>query len=184
MNHKPSLAVAAVVAGLLASPALAQSTGHAPAKTEAAHDAHAAPGGVTPGSGGMPMMGQGMMDMMGRDGMSGMGAMMASHVEGRIAFLKTELKITEPQQKLWDAVADAMRTNARGMGGMPGGMAMTGSAATLPDNLATREKTMAAHLEQLRTLKAAVAPLYAALGDEQKKTADELMSGPMGMGRM
>ncbi len=28
---------------------------------------------------------------------------------------------------------------------------------------------------------AAVEPLYAALNDEQKKTADELLMGPMGM---
>jgi len=40
---------------------------------------------------------------------------------------------------------------------------------------------MTAHLEALRKFKAAVDPLYAALGDEQKKTADELLIGPMGM---
>jgi len=54
-------------------------------------------------------------------------------------------------------------------------------AATLPDKLATREKMLAARLEALRKLKAAVDPLYAALSDEQKKTADELIMGPMGM---
>ena len=61
---------------------------------------------------------------------------------------------------------------------------MMGSGATLPDKLANREKTMAARLEQLRKLKATVEPLYAALSDEQKKTADELIFGPMGMGTM
>jgi LTXXQ motif family protein len=40
---------------------------------------------------------------------------------------------------------------------------------------------MNAHLEALRKLKAAADPLYAALSDEQKKTADELLMGPMGM---
>jgi len=38
-----------------------------------------------------------------------------------------------------------------------------------------------AHLEALHRLKAPVEPLYAALSDEQKKTADELLMGPMGM---
>ena len=33
-------------------------------------------------------------------------------------------------------------------------------------------------------LKTALDPLYAALSDEQKKTADEIMPGPMGMGMM
>lgn len=50
-------------------------------------------------------------------------AMMAGHVEGRFAFLKTELKITDAQLPLWNAVADAMRANAKSMSEtMPGGM--------------------------------------------------------------
>ena len=40
---------------------------------------------------------------------------------------------------------------------------------------------MSAHLEALRKFKAAIDPLYAAFSDEQKKTADELLMGPMGM---
>jgi hypothetical protein len=39
---------------------------------------------------------------------------------------------------------------------------------------------LTAHLEALRKLNAAVDPLYTALSDEQKKTADELIMGPMG----
>ena len=136
------------------------------------------PAGAMPGaSAGMPTMGMMQQMMMGQNGMAG-------HVEGRIAFLKVELKITDAQQPLWKAVVDVMRANATSRGGMLNGMAMMGSATTLPDNLAIREKMMAAHLEQLRRLKAAVEPLYAALTDEQKKTADDLMSGPMGMGMM
>jgi hypothetical protein len=57
-------------------------------------------------AGSMPMMGM-MRMMMGQDGMSGMPMMgaMAGHVEGRLAFLKTELKITEAQLPLWNRVA-------------------------------------------------------------------------------
>ena len=136
------------------------------------------PGGMA-GAGDMPMMGM-MRMMMGRDGMSMMGAM-ARHVEGRLAFLKTELKITDAQLPLWNAVADAMRANAKNMGDMAGGMMGGSETATLPDKLAMREKMMTTHLEALRKFKAAVDPLYAALSDEQKKTADELLIGPMGM---
>ena len=135
------------------------------------------PGGM--GGGDMPMMGM-MRMMMGRDGMSMMGAM-ARHVEGRLAFLKTELKITDAQLPLWNAVADAMRANAKSMGDMAGGMMGGSETATLPDKLAMREKMMTAHLEALRKFKAAADPLYAALSDEQKKTADELLISPMGM---
>ena len=61
-----------------------------------------------------------------------------------------------------------------------------------PTALERREKAMTAHLEGVRAVRAAVGPLYAALSDAQKKTADELMAGPMGpmggpmggMGRM
>ena len=136
------------------------------------------PGGM-PGAGDMSMMGM-MRMMMGRDGMSMMGAM-ARHVEGRLAFLKTELKITDAQLPLWNAVADAMRANAKNMGDMAGGMMGGSQTATLPDKLAMREKMITTHLEALRKFKAAVDPLYAALSDEQKKTADELLIGPMGM---
>jgi len=141
----------------------------------------AMPGGPIQGAGGMPMTGM-MRMMMGQEGMSGMATMMAGHVEGRLAFLKTELKITDAQLPLWHAVADAMRANATSMSGMmSGGMMGSGEATTLPAKLASREKMMTAHLDALRRFKAAVDPLYAALSPEQKKTADQLLIGPMGM---
>src|SRR5262249_57794403 len=102
-------------------------------------------------------------------------------VEGRLAFLKTELKITDAQLPLWNAVADAIRANAKTMGDMAGGMMGGSQTATLPEKLAMREKMMAAHLEALRKFKAAAVPLYAALSEEQKKTPDDLLAGPMGM---
>jgi len=162
---------------LIAGPALAQQPQH-DEDHPAAPPPAAGPGmpGGMAGGGDMPMMRM----MMGRDGMSMMGAM-ARHVEGRLAFLKTELKLTDTQLPLWNAVADAMRANAKSMGDMAGGMMGGSQTATLPDKLAMREKMMTAHLEALRRFKAAVDPLYAALSDEQKKTADELMIGPMGM---
>jgi hypothetical protein len=167
----------------MAAPVLAQQQEH-----EQHHPAGTAPatgmqgpgmsGGGIAGAGGMPGM---IRMMMGQDGMG----MMAEHVEGRLAFLKTELKITDAQLPLWNAVADAIRANAKSMSEMMSGGMMGGSqTATLPDKLSMREKMMTAHLEALRKFKAAVDPLYAALSPEQKKTADELLMGPMGMGMM
>jgi len=167
--------------GLLASPALAQQQAHPehhPSATptpEAAMPSQAMPGGSS-------MMG--MMRMMGEGGMGGMPMMaaMAGHVEGRLAFLKTELKVTDAQLPLWNTFAQVVRDNAKAMEDMmPGGMMGAGQSATLPDKLAMREKMITAHLEGLRKLKTAVDPLYAALSDEQKKTADEIMLTPMGM---
>ena len=67
------------------------------------------------------------------------------------------------------------------MGAMSEGMMGSTQGTTLPDKLALREKMMTQHLEALRQFKTAVDPLYAAFSDEQKKTADELLMGPMGM---
>jgi hypothetical protein len=120
--------------------------------------------------------------MMGRDGMMmGGGGMMVEHVEGRIAFLKTELKITEAQTAQWERFADALRSTAGSMNGMHQQMMQAGMPATLPARLDLQEKMLLAHLEALKGMRAALDPLYASLSDEQKKIADELMLGPMGM---
>ena len=125
--------------------------------------------------GGMPM---GMTQMMlGQNCMPG-------HLEGRIAFIREELKISDAQQPLWNVVADAMRATANQMG-MPNCMGMTSASGTLPEKLAARERVMTEHLEGLRKLKVAIDPLYALLDSEQKKMADSLIIGPMaimGMG--
>ncbi len=96
------------------------------------------------------MMGHWMMGpngMMGNRGMgrwmmgNGQGAymctMMTSHFEGRLAFLKTELKITDAQGSLWNAYASAARDNAQAMA--THGTAMMGqrgaTGISLPDRL-------------------------------------------------
>jgi len=183
--HQRGLSACLALA-LLAGPASAQQPDHEqhhPGETPPG--AAAGPGmqgGGMGGAGGMPMRDM-MRMMMGADGMPDMRTMaaMAGHVEGRLAFLKTELKITDAQLPLWDAVADVIRANARSMGSMAEGMMGSTQTAALPDRLAAREKMMSAHLEVLRKFKAAIDPLYAAFSDEQKKTADELLMGPMGM---
>jgi len=180
MRRPKVYASLAVMVALLGAPAFAQHQEHeqhhsAGTPPATGMQSQGMPGGAMAGPGGMPMMGM-MRMMMGPDGMG----MMAGHVEGRLAFLKTELKLL-----LWNAVADAIRANAKSMGEMmSGGMMGSSQTATLQEKLALREKMMTAHLEALRRLKTAVDPLYAALSPEQKKTADELVMGPMGMGMM
>lgn len=173
MIQRKTLAAMAVIVGLTVAPALAADDQHHPAGPAAGRDMpHGAMSGM---SGGMPgMMGSGGGMMM---------RMMQGHVEGRLAFLKTELKITDAQLPLWNAVAEAIRANAKSGTEMMEGMAgaMMGQGANLPARLAAREKMMTARLEALRKLKSAVDPLYAALSDDQKKTADELLMSPMGM---
>jgi len=141
------------------------------------------------GSGGMPMgmMGTGgmkqMMPMM-RNMMTMMSAqtgMMSANTEGRIASLKVELKITDAQATQWNRLADALRDTAKSMNGMHEQMMQSGAPATLPEQLDRHEKMLTAHMAAFKTLKDALGPLYASFSDEQKKTADGLMVGPMGM---
>lgn len=138
------------------------------------------------GHGGMMMHGDDMKQMMSmmRDMMAMMSAhsgMMASHVEARIAALKTELKITEAQAPQWLAFADALRGTAKSMEALQGQMMKAAAPATLSARLARQEEMLAAHLASVKALKAAFDPLYAALSDDQKKVADEIRIGPMGM---
>jgi len=139
--------------------------------------------------GNMPM--GNMMEMMGQSGaetgcagMSGMATI--DRVEGRIAFLKTELKITDAQGAAWNAFADALRANAKSLGEARASMMPQAGAGQqgLVDRLALQEKWLAARLEGTRAIKAALTNLVSTLSDEQKKTADELLAPHMGMGAM
>ena len=136
--------------------------------------------------GNMPMTN--MMQMMGgRQSECGMGGMgMIDRVEGRIAFLRAELKITDAQNNDWNALADALRANAKNLGEARASMMEQGGATakSLVDRLALQEKWLAARLEGTRAIKSALTNLVGTLSDDQKKTADELLVPHMGMGAM
>jgi hypothetical protein len=124
-----------------------------------------------------------MMSMM-RNMMTMMGAqtgMMAANVEGRIASLKTELKITDGQEAVWNKFADAVRAAGGSMNGMYEQMMQSGAAGTLPARLDRQEAMLAAHIGRVKALKEALQPLYASLSEAQKKIADGMIIGPMGM---
>lgn len=143
------------------------------------------------------MMGQGGMaqGMSACDHMPMMGRMHSGqHVEGRIAFLKAELKITEAQTSQWNAYADALRANSARMqalrsemmskGMMNHGMMSQGEGGkgpSVPEHLDWAEQHMAAHMEMLGEIKGPLTALYGVLDDEQKHLADELLMGRMGM---
>lgn len=129
-------------------------------------------------AGGPGMMGGGMMAMH-----QAMCAMMTSHIEGRLAYIKAELKITDAQEALWQAYAAAARDNVKAMGAHCAAMMSDRHAAalSLPDRLDQHEKMMATQLDALRATTKSLKPLYDALSGDQKKTADQLIWGPMGM---
>ena len=104
-------------------------------------------------------------------------------IEGRIAFLRTELKITDAQAPAWDVFADSLRANAKALGELRMSMmsqAGSGSDA-LVDRLTWQEKWLSARLEATRAMKSALTDLVGTFSDEQKKTADEVLAPNMGM---
>ncbi len=167
------VAVAPLVVGAQTRPA---EDPHHPDKAQASPQ-HAPAGAQR---GGMDTMGGDMGRMMAAMHGQTMGGMPVRHVEGRLAFLKVELKIASAQETAWNGFADAVRSAAKAMT-PPMAHATGAPAMTPPDMLAHHEKALAARLERIRAMKGPLGALYATLDDAQKKTAAELLAGPMGM---
>lgn len=180
-----SLTAAALVVAIAAATAQTPDPHHAggPAATMPMGSSQA--GMPTPGAGGQagsPMggnMGR-MMEMM-RPMMAGGMGMPFEHVEGRIAYLQAELKITDAQSAPWNAFADTMRADAAAMKTMHEGMGKAGMPTTMPDRIAAQRKMMSARMAMMDHSEASMKALYAALSTEQRTTFDQMMSGPMGM---
>ena len=133
---------------------------------------------------GCPMMG----DMMGfgRRGMKqgmGHGAMMHSvpMMEGRLAYIKADLEITDAQMAAWDAYANAVRARHTTMEGMRAELMKSKESGSALQRLDARIKAMESRLDSLKALKPVTEGLYAVLSDEQKKKADQLLGGGCGM---
>lgn len=133
------------------------------------------------GDRGSMMGGGGMMQGMGGGALAMCGRMTA-HIEGRLAFLKAELKITPEQESLWDTYAAAIRDNAKTIS--KGCTAMMEQSKDkrppLPERLDTYAQFMQSRIEALRAVSQALKPLYAALSDTQKDVADQMIRGSTG----
>jgi hypothetical protein len=148
------------------------------------------------------MMGTGMMKgmhgMMGPDGkgpgmMNAMpmgmgmmrpGLMMAGTpemVEARLATLKAELAITEPQTEAWSAYAGALKTRANTMQSMHASTMQAMQAGTAVDRLDAHITHMRAMLDAMTALKPAMEGLYKVLAAEQRKKADSLIGAGCGL---
>jgi hypothetical protein len=138
------------------------------------------------------MKGEDMMkgcNMMGGD-MTHMTHMMSmmrekrSHAGDRVAALKVDFKITESKMPAWNKFADALLASAKSMEAPMDAIHKqmhSGAAPTLPEKVEHHAKMAAAHLANLQAIKAALDPLYASFGDEQKKLTDGIKIGPKGV---
>lgn len=174
--------IAAGIAGIvaiaslsIALPASAQRGGYGPGMM---FGQGYGPGMMGPGYG-PGMMGNYGSGMMGGCGMMGAAAdgKISTFADGRIAFLKAELGITDAQKDAWDPYAEKLKSNLQSMKGMWQTMKAVFDAKTPSDRLDAQIAAMDSRLTALKDIKPALAKLYDALNAEQKKKADELLTG-------
>ena len=99
-----------------------------------------------------------------------------SHVEGRIAYLKAELKITPAQEAQFDKVAQAMRTNATERQKSFEAMRGQNQTHSAVDRLETGVKLSQERMRAQERYLTAFKPLYDSLSTAQKQTADSLLA--------
>ena len=126
---------------------------------------------------GSPMGRGGMMGMMGGCPMMGADGQALAFIDGRIAFLKAELAITDAQKGAWDAYADATKRNLESMQGMWQTMKAVFDAKTSVERLDAHLAAMESRIKVLKDVKPTLAKLYEALSAEQKKKADDILTG-------
>jgi hypothetical protein len=115
---------------------------------------------------------------MQRDGMMDPGA----RVEQRLSRLKSELKLTQQQEPLWQAFAEKSKAEAdKGMQAMRERIA-TDKPLSAPDRMAQMQSRMKDRVAAMETVNESFKRLYAGLSPEQKSAADKHFSA-MGPGR-
>ncbi len=125
---------------------------------------------------GSPMMGY--MPMMGQ--MPMMGMMSGPVLQGRLAYVKAELGITETQAAAWKNYTDAVQGRMTTMLGTHQAMWQTMQSGTAIERMSAHTQAMEAMTEALKALKPATEAVYAVLSPDQRRKADLLL----GMGCM
>ena len=111
--------------------------------------------------------------------MPGMGATagttdVTERVEGRIAFLKAELEITDKQLPDWTALAESFRSGRQHLIDARK-LLSTEDTMNSADRLDHYERHLAERLEAVKSARTAFNRLYATLSDAQKQTADTIL---------
>jgi len=191
MSTRKILATAVAAAALAATSVYAADTAApAPGARDCTYGGPAAGngprGGYGPGAGyghgaghGPGMMGHGP----GRGGPGGMWSNPAAMVEGHLAALKVELKITPNQEGAWKTFTDKARKQSETMIAQREKAFSQKPAADVPapERLAQRTEFAKQQIANMENMTAAVKELYGTLTPEQKKIADQLLArGPMG----
>ena len=131
----------------------------------------------SPQNGMMTMMEKMMRSHMGS--MPGMGATsgttdVTERIEGRIAFLKAELQITDKQLPDWNALADSLRSGRQHLVDARKLLVMDDKTSS-SDRIEHYERHLAERLEAVKSARTAFTKLYPTLNEAQKQTADTIL---------
>lgn len=96
-------------------------------------------------------------------------------IDGRIAFLKAQLKITPAQEGQWQKVEAAMRENAKALDQTIATARQKSGDKNAVERLETRGQFTRVRSENNGRLLAAFKPLYSSLSPDQQKMADQLI---------
>ncbi|MDB5987507.1 MAG: hypothetical protein JWR16_2560 [Nevskia sp.] len=107
---------------------------------------------------------------------------MDERVEARIKELHAKLKITPEQEDKWKDVTDVMHENADKVRPLIEARKSKEASFTAVDDLKSYAEILDAHADGVKKFAKTFSPLYDAMSDAQKKTADELFRkhGPGG----
>ncbi|MBL8702592.1 MAG: Spy/CpxP family protein refolding chaperone [Alphaproteobacteria bacterium] len=99
----------------------------------------------------------------------------AAMLEGRIAYLRTELRITETQAPAWEAFASSLRAGREHLDAARGALQGANAAADPMARLQAYESHLTARTEAVRMTRLAFNVLFAQLDDAQKRVATTTM---------
>lgn len=125
-------------------------------------------------------MSQGMQQGGAAPGMGSMGGdqpmgSSAARLEGRIAFFRTELRITDAQAPAWDTFANTLRAGREHLDAARAALQDSGRAADPMARLASFESHLRERTEAIHMTRMAFDTLYRQLDDAQKRTATATM---------
>lgn len=118
-----------------------------------------------------PGMGMGMGAMGGTQAMGSS----AARLEGRIAFLRTELRVTDAQATAWDAFADTLRSGREHLDAARAALQEGATAVDPMARLESFERHLRERAETMHMTRMAFNTLFAQLDDAQKRVATSTM---------
>ena len=96
-------------------------------------------------------------------------------IDGRIAFLKAQLKITPAQEGEWQKVEAAMRDNAKALDQAIATVRQNRDDKNAVERLEMRDQFAKVRSENSDRILAAFKPFYSSLSPDQQKMADQLI---------